>query len=40
MLVLDTFLNPKTYKCITRKDYLNDAKEGILKAVEVGLYPS
>ncbi|WP_405294461.1 GTP 3',8-cyclase MoaA [Methanobrevibacter sp.] len=35
---LDT-LNRKTYEFITRKDYLEDAKNGILKAVEVGLYP-
>lgn len=35
---LDT-LNRKTYELITRKDYLEDAKSGILKAVEVGLYP-
>lgn len=35
---LDT-LNPETYKFITKKDYLRKAKEGILKAVEVGLFP-
>ena len=35
---LDT-LDRKTYELITRKDYLEDAKNGILKAVEVGLYP-
>lgn len=35
---LDT-LNRETYEFITKKDYLNDAKKGILKAVEVGLYP-
>ena len=35
---LDT-LNRDTYKFVTNMDYLNDAKEGILKAVEVGLYP-
>lgn len=35
---LDT-LDRKTYEIITKKDYLNDAKKGILKAVEVGLYP-
>ena len=35
---LDT-LDRKTYEFITRKDYLEDAKNGILKAVEVGLYP-
>ena len=35
---LDT-LNRETYEFITKKDYLEDAKKGILKAVEVGLYP-
>ena len=35
---LDT-LNRKTFEFITKKDYLEDAKRGILKAVEVGLYP-
>ncbi len=35
---LDT-LNRDTYKYITNMDYLNEAKAGILKAVEVGLYP-
>ena len=35
---LDT-LNRETYELITKKDYLEDAKRGILKAVEVGLYP-
>ena len=35
---LDT-LDRKTFKLITKKDYLEDAKKGILKAVEVGLYP-
>lgn len=35
---LDT-LNPETYEFITKKDYLESAKAGILKAVEVGLYP-
>ncbi len=35
---LDT-LNPETFEFITKKDYLEDAKKGILKAVEVGLYP-
>ena len=35
---LDT-LNRGTYEFITKKDYLESAKEGILKAVEVGLYP-
>ncbi|MGL4670365.1 MAG: GTP 3',8-cyclase MoaA [Methanobacteriaceae archaeon] len=32
-------LNPETYKIITKKDYLEDAKKGILKAIEVGLDP-
>ena len=35
---LDT-LNRETFEFITKKDYLEDAKNGILKAVEVGLYP-
>lgn len=35
---LDT-LNSETYKFITKKDYLKKAKDGILKAVEVDLYP-
>lgn len=35
---LDT-LNRETYEYITKKDYLESAKAGILKAVEVGLYP-
>lgn len=35
---LDT-LNRETFEFITKKDYLEDAKAGILKAVEVGLYP-
>lgn len=35
---LDT-LNRETYEYITNKDYLESAKAGILKAVEVGLYP-
>lgn len=35
---LDT-LDRKTFELITKKDYLEDAKKGILKAVEVGLYP-
>ena len=35
---LDT-LNRETFEFITQKDYLEDAKRGILKAVEVGLYP-
>ncbi|MGN0177136.1 MAG: GTP 3',8-cyclase MoaA [Methanobrevibacter sp.] len=35
---LDT-LNRDTYKYVTSMDYLNEVKSGILKAVEVGLYP-
>ena len=35
---LDT-LDSRTYSEITKKDYLKNAKKGILKAVEVGLYP-
>ena len=35
---LDT-LNPTTYKFVTNSEYLNKAKSGILKSVEVGLYP-
>ena len=35
---LDT-LDRKTFEFITKKDYLEDAKKGILKAVEVGFYP-
>lgn len=35
---LDT-LDRETFEFITKKDYLEDAKNGILKAVEVGLYP-
>lgn len=35
---LDT-LNPETYEYITKKDYLDAAKRGILKSVDVGLYP-
>lgn len=35
---LDT-LNRDTYKFVTKMDYLAEAKAGILKAVEVGLYP-
>ena len=35
---LDT-LKRETFEFITKKDYLEDAKRGILKAVEVGLYP-
>lgn len=32
-------LNPETYRFITKKDYIEKAKEGIRKASEVGLYP-
>ena len=32
-------LNRDTYKFVTNMDYLNEAKAGILKSVEVGLYP-
>ena len=32
-------LNPETYKCITKKDYMEDAKNGIIAAIEGGLYP-
>ena len=32
-------LNPETYKCITKKDYMEDAKNGIIAAIEAGLYP-
>jgi cyclic pyranopterin phosphate synthase len=32
-------LDPETYKTITSKNYLNEAKKGILKAVEVGFDP-
>lgn len=32
-------LNPETYKKITTKNYLKQAKEGILKAVDVGFSP-
>ena len=35
---LDT-LNRETFEFITKKDYLEDAKRGIMKAVDVGLYP-
>lgn len=35
---LDT-LNEEIYQNITGKNYLNEVKEGILKSVEVGLYP-
>ncbi len=32
-------LNPETYRFITRRDYIDKAKEGIIKASEAGLYP-
>ena len=32
-------LNPETYRFITKKDYIKNAKEGIKKASQVGLYP-
>ena len=32
-------LNPETYKCITKKDYMEEAKTGIIAAIEGGLYP-
>lgn len=32
-------LDPATYRFITKKDYINQAKEGIKKAVQVGLHP-
>ncbi|MDO5848574.1 MAG: GTP 3',8-cyclase MoaA [Methanobrevibacter sp.] len=35
---LDT-LNPETYKFITKKDYLEKVKRGLIKAVDAGLYP-
>ncbi|EKQ52797.1 MAG: molybdenum cofactor biosynthesis protein A, archaeal [Methanobacterium sp. Maddingley MBC34] len=35
---LDT-LNPETYRFITKKDYLQRAKQGIISAAESGLYP-
>lgn len=35
---LDT-LNKEIYQNITGKNYLNEVKEGILKSVEVGMYP-
>jgi len=35
---LDT-LNPETYQFITKKDYLQKAKQGIIRAAESGLYP-
>lgn len=35
---LDT-LNPETYQFISKKNYLESAKKGILKSVDVGFYP-
>lgn len=35
---LDT-LNHTTYRFVTNSDYLNEAKAGIIKSVEVGFYP-
>ncbi|HII84137.1 MAG TPA: GTP 3',8-cyclase MoaA [Methanobacterium subterraneum] len=35
---LDT-LNPEIYQFITKKDYLEKAKQGIIRATESGLYP-
>ncbi|HTX61689.1 MAG TPA: GTP 3',8-cyclase MoaA, partial [Methanobacterium sp.] len=32
-------LNPNTYRFITKSNYLDKVKNGIKKAVEVGLYP-
>jgi cyclic pyranopterin phosphate synthase len=32
-------LNPETYKFITKRDYIEKAKDGIKKASEAGLYP-
>lgn len=32
-------LNRETYKCITKKDYIEKAKNGIISAVDAGLYP-
>ena len=32
-------LNPETYRFITKRDYMEQAKEGIKKAVEAGLNP-
>lgn len=32
-------LNPKTYRFITKRDYMENAREGIKKAVEAGLDP-
>ncbi|MGF7117570.1 GTP 3',8-cyclase MoaA [Methanobacterium oryzae] len=32
-------LNPETYRFITRRDYIEKAKEGIIKASAAGLYP-
>ncbi|WP_409200061.1 GTP 3',8-cyclase MoaA [Methanobrevibacter sp. DSM 116169] len=32
-------LDPEVYEFVTKKDYLDKAKEGIIKSVEAGLYP-
>ena len=32
-------LDRETYKCITKKDYIKKAKNGIISAVKAGLYP-
>lgn len=32
-------LNPETYRFITKRDYIEKARDGIKKASEVGLYP-
>ncbi|MEN4007377.1 MAG: GTP 3',8-cyclase MoaA [Methanobacteriaceae archaeon] len=32
-------LNPETYRFITKRDYIKNAKEGIKKASKAGLYP-
>jgi len=32
-------LNSETYECITKKDFMEKAKKGIVSAVEAGLYP-
>jgi cyclic pyranopterin phosphate synthase len=32
-------LNKETYECITKKDYMEKARNGIISAVKAGLYP-
>jgi cyclic pyranopterin phosphate synthase len=32
-------LNRKTYECITKRDFMEKAKNGIISAVDAGLYP-